>query len=347
MNAPGTFPAIDSNLSTDALVAHVIALYPVGPVVRCRLHTRGLNDTYKVETRAGETYFLRVYLAGGRSRAEIETEIQVLRHLAGKGLNVSVPVCRSDRQVLMPLDCVEGRRWAALFTAAPGREVHYKAYTEDLAGLYGRAVAAIHGAADSYPGRPERPPLDLASLLIHPLSRVISAISHRGDDASYVEALGERLQRAVEASTPPEIGFCHGDLHGQNACEQDGIFTFYDFDCSGWGYRAYEVAVFPWVFALQNQEPARIEAMARAYLTGYLGRRALNPADIAMIPAFVAIREIWLMGLHIGIGDRAGWDWINDSYFDRHLKVLRDWEDAFLGRPYDDWLPTRADEGTR
>jgi hypothetical protein len=26
------------------------------------------------------------------------------------------------------------------------------------------------------------------------------------------------------------------------------------------------------------------------------------------------------MGLHVGLGDRFGWGWINDRYFDRHLK---------------------------
>jgi thiamine kinase-like enzyme len=39
-----------------------------------------------------------------------------------------------------------------------------------------------------------------------------------------------------------EIGFCHGDFHGGNACQKDGSFTFYDFDCCGWGYRAYDLA---------------------------------------------------------------------------------------------------------
>jgi len=57
---------------------------------------------------------------------------------------------------------------------------------------------------------------------------------------------------------------------------------------------------------------------------------------------FVAIRHIWLVGLHVSLGDRFGWGWMNDSYFDRQLKVLRDWEKNFLDRPARAWLPVPA-----
>ena len=53
-------------------------------------------------------------------------------------------------------------------------------------------------------------------------------------------------------------------------------------------------------------------------------------ADVHVISAFVAIGQIWLLGLHIGFGDRFGWGWINDRYFDCPLKVLRDWEENWL-----------------
>jgi hypothetical protein len=44
------------------------------------------------------------------------------------------------------------------------------------------------------------------------------------------------------------------------------------------------------------------------------------------------------MGLQIGLADRFGWGWLNDRYFDRHLKILRDWETNFLDRPAAAWL---------
>jgi Ser/Thr protein kinase RdoA (MazF antagonist) len=107
---------------------------------------------------------------------------------------------------------------------------------------------------------------------------------------------------------------------------------FYDFDCCGWGYRAYDLAVFPWAFAVRQNTTDRIEAMGRAFLKGYIRRRTLGSTDVDAIAAFVAIRQIWLFGLHIGAGDRFGWGWINEDYFDRQFKVLRDWGEE-LAKP--------------
>ncbi len=82
--------------------------------------------------------------------------------------------------------------------------------------------------------------------------------------------------------------------------------------------------------------------MGRAFLKGYMRRRTLGPADVDAMAVFVAIRQIWLLGLHIGSGDRFGWGWINDGYFDNQLKVLRDWENNWLGRPSSTWLRVDA-----
>ena len=336
------FPATDSNLCARALVEQVLPLYDLGAISGCHLHHRGLNDTYKVEGNQGDTYFLRIYRAGWRSRDEIGTEIAILLHLARRQASVSTSICCKDGQPLTPLDCVEGRRWAALFTSAPGNEVEFNGYTDLLAAHYGEAVATIHSAADSFEGRRLRPVLDLAELLERPLHRFVSAMSHRPEDVAYVNGLGDRLRHRIQGMADLEIGFCHGDFHGRNACEQDGAFTFYDFDCCGWGYRAYDLAVFPWAFAIRQNTTERIEAMGRAFLKGYMRRRTLGPADVDAMAAFVAIRQIWLLGLHIGSGDRFGWGWINDGYFDNQLKVLRDWENNWLGRPSSTWLRVDA-----
>ena len=83
--------------------------------------------------------------------------------------------------------------------------------------------------------------------------------------------------------------------------------------------------------------------MGRAFLAGYMRHRRLSDIDVAAIPVFVAVHEIWLMGLHVGLGDRFGWGWINDRYFDRHFKVLRTWQKSFLDRPTAAWLVAGAD----
>ena len=336
------FPAIDSTLRPEALVQEVLPHYGIGDIVRCRLQARGLNDTYKVEASDKRSYFLRVYRRGWRTRSDIETEIEMLQHLAHYGVSISVPVARTDGAALVPLQCAEGERWAALFTAAPGEPVEYKAFTEEQAHRYGEAAAALHHAADSFAGQRVRPAIDLPSLLERPLAFVTSTISQRVDDVLYLTMLGDRLRAGVDGSNGIEIGFCHGDLHGHNASYADSAFTIYDFDCCGWGYRAYDLAVFTWAFALTEQPQEKIEAMGRSFLQGYRQRRRIGDVDVAAVPAFVALRQIWIMGLHVSIADRFGWGWIGDPYFDHQLKILRDWDQRFLNRPIAEWLLPKA-----
>jgi Ser/Thr protein kinase RdoA (MazF antagonist) len=333
------FPTRDSNLDADALARQVLAHYSIGEITRCRFHARGLNDTYKVETKNGKSYFLRIYRAGWRTREQIEAELAVLQHLARCDVSVSAPVIRTDAALLTPLDCAEGERSAVLFTAAPGEEVDFKSFTQDQAGRYGEAAAAIHRATDGVAENFQRAALDLDLLLNEPLSFIEPVIAHRPDDLAYVADLADQLRGNVENAAGLEKGFCHGDLHGHNAGYADETFTVYDFDCCGWGYRAYDLCVFPWAFAIGDHPQERIESMGRAYLAGYLRHRAVKSVDIAAIPTFVAIRQIWLTGLHVALADRFGWRFLNDQYFDRQLRVLRNWQKNFLDRPAADWLP--------
>ena len=69
-------PITDSNLKPDALVDEVLPAYGLGTIGRCRLHARGLNDTYKAETSRDETYFFRI----GRCRRGRDTRLR--RHPA-------------------------------------------------------------------------------------------------------------------------------------------------------------------------------------------------------------------------------------------------------------------------
>lgn len=335
------FPTRDSNLRADALARQVLVHYPIGEIRRCRFHSRGLNDTYKIDTTSDKSFFLRVYRADWRMREQIEVELAVLQHLARCDVSVSAPVARTDGELLTLLDCAEGDRWAVLFTAAPGDEIDFESYTWQQAGRYGEAAAAIHRAAENLAENSRRPALDLDLLLNEPLSRIEPAIAHRRTDLAFVVELAQQLRSNVENAAGLERGFCHGDLHGHNAGYNGEIFTVYDFDCCGWGYRAYDLAVFPWAFASGENPPERIETMGRAFLTGYLRHRPVKSVDLAAIPTFVAIRQIWLTGLHIELADRFGWGWLNDRYFDRQFRVLRNWQRDFLSRPATEWLPSK------
>src|SRR5205814_764526 len=119
-------------------------------------------------------------------------------------------------------------------------------------------------------------------------------------------------------------GFCHGDFHGGNASQaEDGTLTFYDFDCCGPGWRAYDVAVFRW--------PCEQDRKARkcwpAFLEAYREIRPLGEADEAATAFFDCARELWHLALHVGNGRRWGYGWnaFNDRYLDHKMGFLRTW----------------------
>jgi Ser/Thr protein kinase RdoA (MazF antagonist) len=73
-----------------------------------------------------------------------------------------------------------------------------------------------------------------------------------------------------------------------------------------------------------------VEALWQAFVEGYSSRNSLKDIDLAPVPEFVAIRQIWLMGLHATIVKTRGSGFMNDAYFDREMKILRDWQASEL-----------------
>lgn len=319
-----------STLATDALAPWLEAGYDVGTVAACALLHRGLNDSYLVET-AGGRYVLRVYRAGWRTPEEIAYEIAALEHLGRKAVPVALPVRRRDGAAVDWLPAPEGSRAAVLFTHAPGRELD--GGVEECR-RYGRAVAAIHGATDDFEPRHARFGLDLDHLLTRPLAAIRPFLCHRPADLDAIETLASGLARRIAALPPGEMdrGFCHGDFHGDNAHIDGDTVTMFDFDCCGTGWRAYDIAVFRWRWGDDEAGDKRWAG----FLEGYRSLRPIGETDLAAVPLFVPARAIWLRGLHAG--NTADWSrsWLNEGYWDRLLKGLREWQAKHLGR----WKPS-------
>ncbi|MFC1525574.1 hypothetical protein ACFL6X_02055 [Candidatus Latescibacterota bacterium] len=54
--------------------------------------------------------------------------------------------------------------------------------------------------------------------------------------------------------------------------------------------------------------------------------RSLGQNELAATSAFVALRHVWLIGLHAQLSMLSG-GWLDDGYFDEHLGILRRWLD--------------------
>jgi Ser/Thr protein kinase RdoA (MazF antagonist) len=124
-----------------------------------------------------------------------------------------------------------------------------------------------------------------------------------------------------------ELGFCHGDLQGYHAnVSNDGTLTFFDFDCGGYGFRAYDLAVFLWCCRLEDA----VETRWVPFINAYHENRVINTVDVQAVPLFVCARYLWHIGVHTQNSYDWGLDFLNNEYFKDHLQRLQKAEIEYL-----------------
>ena len=287
-----------------------------------------MSDTYRIE--AGDRLlFLKVSMTSRRSRSDIDEEVRLLVHLARGGVGVSVPIASVDGQYVLALTAPEGERYAVLFEGARGTEGTTDLHRREL----GRMIARIHQVADSLEPPYERDFLELEHLLDDNLDPIEALMAHRPEDYDIIARIAKHVKEVVTAVLPrrnPEHGVCHGDLHGGDALySPDGVPMLFDFDSSGTGWRALDIAVFEgssdWMDTSDETEVRRQREVAQ-FLDGYTSVRELSGGESEVLKLGSAVRHISLMGLVLRYWSlRDGWHWADDGFIDWHMKWFRHW----------------------
>ena len=313
-------------IGPQVLLREVLPLYSIGSKPVCRLHHRGLNQTYLV-TSGRDRYVLRVYTPGWRTRNEIEFELDVLEFLRDRGLPVCAPLLTTRARRIVTVQAKDGRRYAALFPYAWGRPAEHTLSREQARKL-GFTVVAIHCALDEFRTRFRRPELNLQFLLDRPLRLVRSFYPDRRPETSYLEKQTEKLKEAIQnlklPKKAPAFGVCIGDVHGGNAhFSKSGDPALFDFDQCGYGWRAFEIAKFIHASRIRRVSKASISE----FQAGYQAVRCFDKAELAAIPHFMSIAAIWQMGIHASaVGSVLPRSWMNDRWLSERLRQLRDYE---------------------
>ena len=321
------FPVTHSILSTAALCSEILPLYDLGSQVNCIFLTSGVNDTYLVQTST-EKYILRAYRTGWRTLSDILYEIDVLVHLDQAGIPVSLPVAQKDGRFVCTLQAPEGPRQLVLFTYAPGVPLDRHDATDSY--YHGRAVAAIHNATDEFTGSHVRAPLDLTYLTDQSLQAIQPLHNCSAADWDYLQDLAERLRSQVLQLSIQGLdwGVCHGDCHMLNGhIGDDHTITFFDFDCCATGWRAYDLAILRWCEGFYKMDPD--DTLWHAFLKGYTEQRPITETDLASIPAFVALREIWHTALCAWLQPASGIQGF-DKMLQRTIRLLQEWDVTYL-----------------
>lgn len=310
-------PTYSTQSSVD-LINLVLSEYNLRAPIACDFWARGFNDTYKVTTE-DRNYSLRVYRHDWRSLQEVEFEIEALVHLKVAGFDVAYPIERRDGGFITVIRAPEGIRYATLTRWVEGLPLDYD--VEGSAARFGKSVARAHALSAEFQSRNFRRQLDLDYLLHRPVQSIKKFISRREDVVSIFESYESSLSETVRQFSVQglDFGFCHGDFHGFNAHDSAGVITHFDFDFCGYGHRAYDLATYKWSARLCKKENERWPQFLEAYAT----ERKLSEADLALINPYIAIRDIWLLGVHIDDARYMGYGWLNDKYIDQRLEFLR------------------------
>lgn len=255
--------------------------------------------------------------------------MDVLNHLHKKNFPAAHPLPTREGAYFSPIDAPEGTRYIALFTLAPGPEISYKIEPDQVATSYGQTVAEMHNSLDDFYSPHPRFQLDLDYFTKQPLKYIEPFLRDHPEDWLYVKNFAETLcQRLLDLpANQLELGFCHGDLQGYHAnVSPEGTLTFYNFDCGGYGFRAYNLAVFLWCCRLQDAVASRWEP----FITAYKSHRSINTVDEKAVPLLVCARYLWHIGAHALNSPDWGIDFLNKEYFKDHLGRLRKASEIFL-----------------
>ncbi len=294
--------------------------------VECKYWSRAVNDTYLVTSSRRRAY-LRVSRLNWRTPVELQAEVELLRYLLRHGVRVARPLPKRDGSFLDRFDTPEGRRFGILFSdAGPAPATDARSRWE-----FGRLVAEVHQIADGRRERFRRFDLDLDHLVRNPLQSIDPFLSNLGRHRTHLRRVAEDLADAVALLLPtsaPEYGMCHGDLHSANVHRDgDGRSTLFDFDGCGYGWRAYDLAVFLWSSGWGFDRGGKTRRTRRwnEFLDGYHSVRSLTDAELEAVKLFVPIRHIWLMGLHAELQPELGKRTLSEKFFRTHVGLIKQW----------------------
>jgi Ser/Thr protein kinase RdoA (MazF antagonist) len=323
-----TLPVQTSTPSAEAVANLIEREYPLAAPIGCRFWRKGMADTYRVQA-AGDEYFLKISMAARRSRQDVEEEVRLLRHLLADDIGVCEPISAIDGRNVVSISALEGDRTAVLYRAARGVEGTTDLHRREL----GRMVARMHRSADRLDPPYARDFLELEHVLDDNLAAIGRIMPHRSNDFVMIDRIAAYAKALVTASLaprPPEHGTCHGDLHGGDVLySAEARPTLFDFDSSGIGWRALDLAVFngsvDWMDTSRESELLRRRQVGE-FVDGYASVRTLTPGEAAVLQLDGAVHHIFLMGLVLRWWTiRDGWHWANDDFIDWHMKWFRAW----------------------
>ena len=265
------------------------------------------NTVFRLDTDSDETYVLRIHRPGYHNLAELNSEQQWTAALKQAGIGVPLPRLTRDGRgyatVSVPgstetrhvgiVEWFEGVTLSSIMAQAPDMgalALHF----EQL----GHIAARIHNQAVSWeiPEGFQRHAFDADGFMGDaPFWGPFWILPElKAAEREHILNARRAIHRVLSDYGKEEgiYSLIHADLHPHNLLVNGDQLHVIDFDDSGFGWHQYEIAV-----ALDAyRKPPHFEVARDALIAGYRLERAISDAAIELLPMFLLIRSLALLG---------------------------------------------------
>ena len=324
MNAWGTWVARESVESCYTPVAlKALKSFPVDSE-NIELIAHSENVTFRVFARGANTdYVLRLHRPGYNSIEELDSERAWTRALKKAGISVpdSFPTHRGDNFELIDIPGAGKQCYAGMTTWIEGSLLSDYLETnsdtverERIFRRIGEIAAAIHNQSTRWkePSNFTRRGLDLDALLGEApfWGRFWEHADLTKAERKLLLRARETVRTALSAygESPDNFSLIHADLHPANIVYNGEDLALIDFDDSAYGWHMYEIAS----ALIEDRFAPDFEAVRAALLDGYREHRPLVERDVDMLPAFLLIRGMAIIGWYHQRPEHAGSGYFND-----------------------------------
>ena len=263
----------------------------------------GENTTFAVNAHFhGQKgrFVVRIHRPGYQSRNTILSEMAWLDALTEAGFHVPQPVTATngDRVLSLSVAGVPEPRFMVVFHWIPGRFVRGQG-----AHKLGQLTATLHQHARNWqpPAQFQRHRWDANGLIgpdaIWGSLNAVPVLSAK--DRKLLETARQQAHATIESAgtSQDKFGLIHADLHPRNVLIRARQACPIDFDDTGWGYWAYDIAVATYRFEPNQRQ---------AFLKGYRTVLPLQTQNLTLIPPLMIARGIMSIGWLWNRRDVAG-----------------------------------------
>jgi Ser/Thr protein kinase RdoA (MazF antagonist) len=219
-----------------------------------------------------------------RNKAQIESELAILRFLNARGIPVTQPIQSTAGEDVLEFESLDRHLIVCVFTECPG--VSFQDHPANLSTFsfaVGKAMGRLHTVLTRF-----TKPTNFTRMLWHEdrWNRFAQIIPTTESEAW---TLHEQLQEAWKTlDTSSNFGMIHGDFTIRNLRYDNAQISLFDFDNSCEHWYGYELACFLHHFV--GHPDAQKSLVYNGLIRGYAEEVAITQAFLEQLPFFAKMK---------------------------------------------------------